>query len=539
MPIYEGTIRDDGGAVFNVTHSTYGADPTGATDSTTAIQSAWDAAKAGGGRVYIPEGTYRISLRGDAVSGYRPALTLSANGGSKEKQPLLEGAGRGTTFEVDFPADAPRDLEVIRIDKGTLTDNPRGIGLSNLRLINTSRPTENVDGVDYRGVGIKIVNGWTGRTLDNFQIMGFYAGLWYHNGYHSVVSNGEIRNCNFGLYLRGSTGVPNGNRFEGIALQKIRPVATVESDIVASSFPPDASQPSGYRVGAAVFIAGGTLSGVVLEAVNTEICSTVGYYVGGGTLVNATIIEMRSESVYAPVWVAGPLAPYHTVGVTFINPSIDCDSLIAPAVYLNRASGYILVNPLFYQRAVAGNQTAIQMTSGSFGNLVIGPVDMDRGNNGNLAAAIVDNGVNNRVEWLSAYDAGGALAYSSDGNLMPLPLMVADGVTGGGGGQMEIAGAGGRTSIPPYREGSVLGIAVRASAAPAADALTFAVTKNGATWSGGPTVTLPVGETTARAVFGKGQHDFADTDAIGLTVQPGGSFGSQTVDVEGSVFVEV
>ena len=45
---------------FNVI--TYGADPTGATDSTTAIQNALNAANsAGGGVVYFPAGTYQIS----------------------------------------------------------------------------------------------------------------------------------------------------------------------------------------------------------------------------------------------------------------------------------------------------------------------------------------------------------------------------------------------------------------------------------------------------------------------------------------------
>lgn len=540
MPTYDGIIRDKGGAVYNVTHPDFGADPTGATDSTTAIQSAWDTAKVKGGRVFVPEGTYTISLRGNALSGYQPALSLSANGASKELQPLLEGAGRGTTFQIAFPADAPRDLEVIRIDKGTLTDNPRGIGILNFRLVNTSAPADGVDGVDYRGVGIKILNAWTGRIVDNFQINGFYAGLWYLNGYYTVVSNGEIRNCNFGLYLRGAGGgVGNGNRYDGVAMQKIRPVVTVESDIDADTFPPDASQPSGYRVGACVFTGGGTQNAIVFGSVNLELCSTVGFYVAGGTLTNATVIDMRSESVYAPVWIYGPLAPYRTSAVTFINPSIDCDSLIAPAVYLHRAAGYVFVNPLFYQRTVSGHQTAVEMTSGSFGNLVIAPFDGDRGANGNLAGAIMDNGINNRVEWLSAFDTGGAAAYNSDGNLMPLPLMVRASVTGGTAQQMEIAGAAGRTSIPPFREGSVLGIAVRTSAAPSADALTFTVTKNGAAWSGGPSVSLPVGQTAARVTFGKGQHDFAATDAIGLKVTAGAGFGSQTVDVDGVVFIEV
>jgi hypothetical protein len=249
--------------------------------------------------------------------------------------------------------------------------------------------------------------------------------------------------------------------------------------------------------------------------------------------------------VYAPVWVYGPLAPYHTESVTFLNPSIDCDSLIAPAIYLNRARGYAIVSPRFYQRRVSGHQTAVEMTSGSFGNLIVNPMDGDQGLYGNLEAGIIDNGVNNRVDWLSAYVQVStspdvrAPVYNSDGNMIALPLMIRDNVTSGAGQAMGIAGAGARYTIPPFRSGSVLGIAVRASAAPSADALTFSMTKNGANWTGGPSVTLPVGSTTARVVFGKGQHDFAETDVIGLKVSPGSSFGAQTVNVEGVVFVEM
>lgn len=49
------------GQIFNVV-ADYGADPSGGTDATTAIQSAWNAAvAAGGGTVYIPTGQYSIS----------------------------------------------------------------------------------------------------------------------------------------------------------------------------------------------------------------------------------------------------------------------------------------------------------------------------------------------------------------------------------------------------------------------------------------------------------------------------------------------
>jgi hypothetical protein len=63
-PVY-GVLRDNGGAVFNVKHTAYGAVgnyPGTNTDDTTAIQSAINAASsAGGGVVFLPKGTYKIT----------------------------------------------------------------------------------------------------------------------------------------------------------------------------------------------------------------------------------------------------------------------------------------------------------------------------------------------------------------------------------------------------------------------------------------------------------------------------------------------
>ncbi|MBB4636669.1 glycosyl hydrolase family 28-related protein [Longimicrobium terrae] len=71
-----GTLFDDGGAVFNVLHTDFGADSTGATDSTLALQAAIDAASAvtatnprGGGTVLVPAGTYLVgNPSGDGVT---------------------------------------------------------------------------------------------------------------------------------------------------------------------------------------------------------------------------------------------------------------------------------------------------------------------------------------------------------------------------------------------------------------------------------------------------------------------------------------
>ncbi|MBW3542118.1 MAG: glycoside hydrolase family 55 protein [Planctomycetes bacterium] len=377
--------------IINVKQPPFGAAGDGVTDDTEAIQAAWEAAKRTGGRVFLPPGEYRISLRGDAEKGYRPALHFSASGISKEKQPMLEGATRSVTLTIDFPENAPRTLEVIRIDKGTLTDNPRGIEFRNLRLVNASQPRSRSwhDAADYRGAGIRIVNGWTGHLLQNFQVTGFYIGIDFQNGYHSEISHGEIRNCNFGLRLLGT---PNGNTFRAIALQQIRPVATNTEKLNEKAFPQG-------RIGACVYAGGGTISSGHFESVNTEMCSVAGYFFHSEP-VSFTIASMRSESVYAPVWIQGPLAPYHSSGCTFITPSIDCDSLVAPAIYLNRAHGYTFINPRFYQRHNEdGSRIAIEMTSGSRGNYILNPLDDGSGTTGNLVDDVIVEGESNEIKW--------------------------------------------------------------------------------------------------------------------------------------------
>ncbi len=55
------------GPVLDVTHPRFGADPTGVTDSTVAIQAAIDAVgAAGGGTVHLPEGLYTVSPQDDS-----------------------------------------------------------------------------------------------------------------------------------------------------------------------------------------------------------------------------------------------------------------------------------------------------------------------------------------------------------------------------------------------------------------------------------------------------------------------------------------
>lgn len=78
MPTYDGTILDQGGAVFNVRSSAYGAVGNGVTNDTAAIQAAVNAAAAVRGTVLIPPGTYSVTsiqlAPGITVSGYGATL---------------------------------------------------------------------------------------------------------------------------------------------------------------------------------------------------------------------------------------------------------------------------------------------------------------------------------------------------------------------------------------------------------------------------------------------------------------------------------
>ncbi len=87
-----------------MTSAAFGADPTGAADSTAAIQAAISAAEtAGAGVVFLPAGTYRVEVPPDATA----ALSISGSG------VVLRGAGRDSTRIVNHTTDM-RNRAIIR-----------------------------------------------------------------------------------------------------------------------------------------------------------------------------------------------------------------------------------------------------------------------------------------------------------------------------------------------------------------------------------------------------------------------------------------
>jgi len=134
------------GRVVPVTHRVFGADPTGVRDSTAAIQKALDrAGEAGGGVVYLPEGTYRVNspeAEGlDQVPGNQALLIRHSGvvlrGAGSEKTRIFndnykmrgqsvirvasEGRGVSWTNEpgegsIPFAADADNQTKVIQLE---------------------------------------------------------------------------------------------------------------------------------------------------------------------------------------------------------------------------------------------------------------------------------------------------------------------------------------------------------------------------------------------------------------------------------------
>jgi len=80
--VYDGLIRDRGGAVFNVKSSAYGAAGDGSTRDTDAIAAAIAAVPATGGIVLFPPGTYMI----DTINLNKPNLTFIGSGAIIKKR---------------------------------------------------------------------------------------------------------------------------------------------------------------------------------------------------------------------------------------------------------------------------------------------------------------------------------------------------------------------------------------------------------------------------------------------------------------------
>jgi len=142
-------VKDAGGQVFNVL--VYGADPTGKTDSTTAIQNAIKAAFSVGGIVYIPPGVYLLNE--SIQSSCNAALCIPASNGnySYPITPfIIEGSGMQTpsttsssvgTILTSLTTGSNTSSAIIAATATSGTFESVDVYVKNLTLMTTANPT--------------------------------------------------------------------------------------------------------------------------------------------------------------------------------------------------------------------------------------------------------------------------------------------------------------------------------------------------------------------------------------------------------------
>ena len=168
---YDGVIRDQGGAVFNVKSSAYGAVGDGSTDDTNAIQSAINAAATSGGVVMFPTGTYKVSS----------TLALTAN------SVVLRGVGTGSILKT---SSATADIVSI----GTTSSQVNYCGVYSLAFDSSAIRTA--------GYAINVINGFSLTIEDTFMANQF-------NGLGLTFGGGEIF-VNRGLWVSWASASGTG-----------------------------------------------------------------------------------------------------------------------------------------------------------------------------------------------------------------------------------------------------------------------------------------------------------------------------------------
>jgi hypothetical protein len=296
-----------------------------------AFEAAWREAAAEGTDVFAPAGTYRVRLK-QGRGGWAPAITLEQP--EKYRPARLVAPARGAVLRVEeWPAGAPRDLEVVRVatavrNSAGRTDTATGTEVANLTVINAAARTAAwAEPHDYPGVGVRMA-GIYGGAVTGCLFQGFScavvlgdeggAGL----SYLSTVRGCRMQYCNQALRVPPAA---NG---------------TAASDNIALMLARPTSGP------VAAFETRHATSSVFFARNHAEMIA--GYMYGIGATVNVSIAGGRLESVHGAVRVTGTgSSPARGTQITGL--SVDCDSLRFPAVWLERAAGTLLQGITFYQ----------------------------------------------------------------------------------------------------------------------------------------------------------------------------------------------
>ncbi len=164
----------------------YGADPTGARDSTSAIQSAVNAGSSQGKGVWIPTGTFTVTghiiLNNVTVKGAGPWYTV------------LHGAGVG--LYGNYAPNASSNVHVSDLAIfGEVTNRDDSAQVNGIGGALNSSSVDNV-WIQHTKVGAWLDGPFDGLTLSRLRILDTTAdGVNFHNGItHSTVTNSFLRN---------------------------------------------------------------------------------------------------------------------------------------------------------------------------------------------------------------------------------------------------------------------------------------------------------------------------------------------------------
>ena len=208
-------------SVFNV--ADFGAVGNGVSDDTTEIQAALDAANAaGGGVVWVPPGTYKISnslivYSNTHVRGAgRGATTLRGTAGAYSGKTINGGSSIYCT--IAMVSASRSSVKSLTVDHATNSTTANGIAIqfdgtetpSNMCVIEDCE----VLGYDshqyliwnYMGVGSKIINNYIDGGVTSRDGTVGQEGIESYGGVDVLISGNTIKNINqYGIYLWGDT----------------------------------------------------------------------------------------------------------------------------------------------------------------------------------------------------------------------------------------------------------------------------------------------------------------------------------------------
>ena len=196
---------------FDVTDSAYGADSSGDTNSTTAIQTAINACgSAGGGVVYFPPGSYLsgyvvvkysyVYLKGAGVGATKLTMAPGNNNALIQLGDYNDLAVRGTLHHMGV-SDMEIDGNKTNQAQGSGTEDGTGIGIR----------TEDVRHISIRRIGVHDCDGYglgiVGSHLPNREDLFIEDVETYNNAYDGIdIKEGFLRVSINNLYSHGNGG---------------------------------------------------------------------------------------------------------------------------------------------------------------------------------------------------------------------------------------------------------------------------------------------------------------------------------------------